>query len=125
MLGFLIRLLPFWVREPLLIVIGSVLGVRLMYLAATGHGLVAAGFGLAFLVFTAIRVHGVVQALRARRNTNPAASAGGATADVAVPAQAQPQAAMSQAQAQAQALSQAEAQSLAGTGPRPGAGAPK
>lgn len=127
MLGFLIRLLPFWVREPLLIVIGSVLGVRLMYLAATGHGLAAAGFGLAFLVFTAIRVHGLVQALRARRNTNPAASAGGATADAATPAQDRPQAAMSQAQDRPQAPSQAEAQAqaLAGTGPRPGAGAPK
>ncbi|MET8857745.1 DUF6215 domain-containing protein [Streptomyces sp. NPDC004579] len=121
MLGFLIRLLPFWVREPLLIVIGSVFGVRIMYLAVTEHDRVAAGIGLVFLVFTAIRVHGVVRALRARRNPSPAASAGGATVDAAAHAQVQPQAALSQAavQPQPQPLPQA------GTGPRPGAGTPK
>ncbi|WP_229859159.1 DUF6215 domain-containing protein, partial [Streptomyces anandii] len=68
MLGFLLRLLPFWVREPLLIVIGSVLGVRIMYLAVRDHDQVAALLGVVFLVFTAIRVYVVVRALRARRN---------------------------------------------------------
>jgi hypothetical protein len=88
MLGFLLRLLPFWVREPLLIAVGSVLGVRIMYLAVRDHDRVAAGLGVVFLVFTAIRVHAVIRALRARRNPSPTASADG----VAVDAAAQPQA---------------------------------
>ncbi|KPI08839.1 hypothetical protein OK006_5367 [Actinobacteria bacterium OK006] len=98
MLGFLLRLLPFWVREPLLIAIGSVLGVRIMYLAVRDHDRVAAGLGVVFLVFTAIRVHAVIRALRARRNPSPTASADG----TAVVAAAQPQ-----------------AQAQAGTGSRP------
>ncbi|WP_432189500.1 DUF6215 domain-containing protein [Streptomyces sp. Tue6028] len=90
MLGFLLRLLPFWVREPLLIAVGSVLGVRIMYLAVRDHDRVAAGLGVVFLVFTAIRVHAVIRALRARRNPSPAASEDGAV--VAAAAQAQVQA---------------------------------
>jgi hypothetical protein len=108
MLGFLIRLLPFWVREPLLIVVGSVLGVRIMYLGVTDHDRVAVGLGVVFLVFTAIRVHGVVRALRARRNPSPRAATGGAAVDAA---------------AQPQALPLPLPQ--AGTGPRPGPGTPK
>ncbi|MCZ4102136.1 hypothetical protein C8250_041895 [Streptomyces sp. So13.3] len=73
MLGFLIRLRPFWVREPLLIAIGSALGIRIMYLAVTDHDRVAAGLGVVFLVFTAIRVWVVLRALRLRRNPGPAA----------------------------------------------------
>jgi hypothetical protein len=88
MLGFLLRLLPFWVREPLLIAVGSLLGVRIMYLAVQDHDRVAAGLGVVFLVFTAVRVHAVVRALRARRNPSPAASADGAAVDAAAPAQA-------------------------------------
>ncbi|MFD4973625.1 hypothetical protein [Streptomyces sp. NPDC056820] len=45
MLGFLVRLLPFWVREPLLVVVGSVFGVRIMYLAAVEREWVPAGIG--------------------------------------------------------------------------------
>ncbi|WP_371645026.1 DUF6215 domain-containing protein [Streptomyces mirabilis] len=92
MLGFLLRLLPFWVREPLLIAVGSVLGVRIMYLAVRDHDRVAAGLGVVFLVFTAIRVHAVIRALRARRNPSPTASADGAAVDAAPQAQAQAQA---------------------------------
>ncbi|MGW7262180.1 DUF6215 domain-containing protein [Streptomyces sp. NPDC054842] len=77
MLGFLLRLLPFWVREPLLIALGSVLGVRISYLAVHDRDWTAAGLGLVFLVFTAVRVHGVVRALRARRNPGPVATADG------------------------------------------------
>ncbi|PSM41920.1 hypothetical protein C6Y14_19455 [Streptomyces dioscori] len=77
MLGFLIRLLPFWVREPLLIVLGSVFGVRIMYLAVHDHDWAAAGIGTAFLVIAAVSVHRVVRALRARRNPSPAPSADG------------------------------------------------
>ncbi|MFJ8539036.1 DUF6215 domain-containing protein [Streptomyces sp. NPDC093591] len=91
MLGFLLRLLPFWVREPLLIAVGSVLGVRIMYLAVRDHDRVAAGLGVVFLLLTATRVYAVVRALRARRKPSPAASADGEAADAAaeVPAQAQ------------------------------------
>ncbi|MFJ4535415.1 DUF6215 domain-containing protein [Streptomyces tibetensis] len=93
MLGFLVRLLPFWVREPLLIVVGSVFGVRIMYLAARDHDRVAAGIGAVFLVFTAVRVHTVIRALRARRNPSPSASpdgaAVGAAAQTRIPAPAQ------------------------------------
>ncbi|MFE4623221.1 DUF6215 domain-containing protein [Streptomyces mirabilis] len=102
MLGFLLRLLPFWVREPLLIAVGSVLGVRIMYLAVRDHDRVAAGLGVVFLVFTAIRVHAVIRALRARPNPSPTASADG----TAVVAAAQPQA-------------QAQAQAVTGARPRP------
>ncbi|WP_328540600.1 DUF6215 domain-containing protein [Streptomyces sp. NBC_00344] len=84
MLGFLLRLLPFWIREPLLIAVGSILGVRIMYLAVRDHDWVAAGLGVVFLVFTAIRVHAVVRALRARGNPSPAASAAAAAAAAAV-----------------------------------------
>lgn len=92
MLGFLLRLLPFWVREPLLIAVGSVLGVRIMYLAVRDHDRVAAGLGVVFLVFTAIRVYVVIRALRARRNPSQAASADGAAVDAAAQPQPQPQA---------------------------------
>ncbi|MEW2398098.1 DUF6215 domain-containing protein [Streptomyces sp. NPDC046862] len=112
MLGFLLRLLPFWVREPLLIAVGSVLGVRIMYLAVRDHDRVAAGLGVVFLVFTAIRVYAVVRALRARRNPSAAAAADGAAVDAAL-------------QAQAQAQAPAQVQSQAGAGPRPGPGTPE
>jgi hypothetical protein len=118
MLGFLLRLLPFWVREPLLIAVGSVLGVRIMYLAVHDHDRVAAGLGVVFLVFTAVRVYAVIRALRARRNPSPTASADGAAVDAA--SQTQPQ---TQAQAQPQAQPQAQAQ--VGTGPRPRSDTPE
>lgn len=51
--------------------IGSVFGVRIMYLAVHDHDWVPAGIGTVFLVFTAIRVRTVVRALRARRNAGP------------------------------------------------------
>jgi hypothetical protein len=105
MLGFLLRLLPFWVREPLLIVVGSVLGVRIMYLAVRHDDLVAAGLGVVFLVFTAIRVHTVVRALRARRNPGPATPASG-TAGAAGAASASP-------------LPQSQPQPVAGPHPGP------
>ncbi|MET7380453.1 DUF6215 domain-containing protein [Streptomyces sp. NPDC005526] len=114
MLGLLLRILPFWVREPLLIAIGSVLGLRIMYLAVHDHDLVAAGLGVVFLVFTAIRVRMVARALRARRNPGPAASADGAATDgPAINAPAQAQAGAAQARPQA------------GTGPLPGPGTPE
>ncbi|MFF8573531.1 DUF6215 domain-containing protein [Streptomyces sp. NPDC015408] len=89
MLGFLLRLLPFWVREPLLIVVGAVFGVRLLHLALRDDAWVPAGIGAVFLVFTAVRVHTVVRALSTRRNPGPAASADGTATAAPVQAQAQ------------------------------------
>ncbi|NED03909.1 hypothetical protein G3I55_19820 [Streptomyces sp. SID6648] len=75
MLGLFLRLLPFWVREPLFIVVGSVFGVRIMYLALHEGSWQAAGIGAVFLLFTAVRVHAVVRAVRARRAPGPKARA--------------------------------------------------
>ncbi|MFB7653613.1 MULTISPECIES: DUF6215 domain-containing protein [unclassified Streptomyces] len=91
MLGFLLRLLPFWVREPLFIVVGAVFGVRLMHLALRDDEWVLAGIGVVFLVFTAVRVQTVVRALRARRNPSPAASTDGAASSAPVQPQTQSQ----------------------------------
>ncbi|MFF8472255.1 DUF6215 domain-containing protein [Streptomyces sp. NPDC015414] len=87
MLGLLLRVLPFWVREPLLIVIGSVFGLRIMYLAVRDTDRVAAAIGAVFLVFTAIRVHTVVRAFRARRNRGQrsVSAAGGVVTGTAAP----------------------------------------
>ncbi|MEU9517713.1 DUF6215 domain-containing protein [Streptomyces sp. NPDC048224] len=95
MFGLIVRLLPFWIREPLLVVVGSVFGVRLMYLALHDGEWVPAAIGAAFLLFTAVRVHTVIQALRARRHPAPAASADSTAPDAdgrpQPEAQAQPQ----------------------------------
>ncbi|MEV4964581.1 DUF6215 domain-containing protein [[Kitasatospora] papulosa] len=91
MLGLLLRLLPFWVREPLFIVIGSVFGVRIMYLAVRDEAWVPGAIGVAFLLATAVRVHTVARAVRARRNPAPAVSADGAVSDAVVRSQPQPQ----------------------------------
>ncbi|WNI34369.1 hypothetical protein [Streptomyces sp. ITFR-6] len=89
MLGPPFRLLPFWVREPVFILVGSVFGVRIMYLAAHEQNWAAAGIGTVFLVFTAIRVHTVVRALRARRSPDQPAPAGG-TVPPQAPAEPRP-----------------------------------
>ncbi|MCX5523662.1 DUF6215 domain-containing protein [Streptomyces bobili] len=109
MLGLLLRVLPFWVREPLLIVVGAVFGARITYLAVHDQDRVAAVIGAVFLVFTAIRVRLVVRALRARRNPAPAASADGAPTD-----------AVARAWAQAQLTAPAPAPAPAGAGLPPG-----
>ncbi len=88
MLGFLIRRLPFWVREPLLVVIGFVFGVRIMYVAVRDQDLAAAGIGAVFLLVAAISVYRVVKALRARRNPSPAVSAPGTVVAAVAPVQA-------------------------------------
>ncbi|MFI7500167.1 hypothetical protein ACIBVL_17030 [Streptomyces sp. NPDC049687] len=68
MLGLILRLLPFWVREPLLIVFGAVFCGFMFYVAvAREGGWVAVGIGAAVLLFTGIRVHTVRQAWRARQ----------------------------------------------------------
>ena len=116
MLGFLLRLLPFWVREPLLIVIGSVFGVRIMYLAVRDQDLVGAGIGAVFLLVAAVSVHAVVKALRARRAPSPAVAT---PAPAAVPATAP---ALAAAPAQAPASAPASAPAPAPVGPPPGPG---
>ncbi|MFJ5546148.1 DUF6215 domain-containing protein [Streptomyces sp. NPDC093225] len=75
MLGLILRILPFWIREPLLIVLGSVLGARLVYVDLPAHDWLGVGLGLLFLAFTAVRINWVVRALRARRNPAPATPA--------------------------------------------------
>ncbi|MFD0069684.1 hypothetical protein ACFV99_14550 [Streptomyces sp. NPDC059944] len=67
MVGLILRVLPFWVREPLLIVVGVPFSIALFYAAARDRAPVGALLGLAVLVFTSIRVHTVVKALRARK----------------------------------------------------------
>ena len=122
MLGFLLRLLPFWVREPLLIVIGSVFGVRIMYLAVRDQDLVGAGIGAVFLLVAAVSVHAVVKALRARRAPSPAVAT---PAPAAVPATAPvpaPAPALAAAPAQAPASAPASAPAPAPVGPPPGPG---
>ncbi|MFD9091956.1 DUF6215 domain-containing protein [Streptomyces collinus] len=126
MLGLLLRFLPFWVREPLFIVIGSVFGVRIMYLAVDDHDWKAAGIGTVFLVFTAIRVHTVVKALRARRNPGPAPAQ--APTPTQTPALAQtptPALAQTPAPAPAQLPAQAPAPAPAVAGPPSSPGAPE
>ncbi|MFF8521449.1 DUF6215 domain-containing protein [Streptomyces werraensis] len=74
MLGFLVRLLPFWIREPLIILVGTVFGVRILYMALfDGEGWVPAVIGAVFLLGAALRVRLVVHALRARRRPAPPA----------------------------------------------------
>ncbi|MFF6999276.1 DUF6215 domain-containing protein [Streptomyces sp. NPDC008313] len=75
MLGLIIRLLPFWVREPLLILVGSVFGVGIMMRAALDGVWGMAALGAVLLVVTALRVRMVHKALRARRNPAPAEGA--------------------------------------------------
>jgi hypothetical protein len=67
MLGLIIHALPFWVREPLLIAFGIPFSGFLFYMAVRDGEWIAAAIGTAVLVFTVIRIHTVVQALRTRR----------------------------------------------------------
>ncbi|MFD9392149.1 hypothetical protein ACFWBB_15925 [Streptomyces sp. NPDC060000] len=67
MIGLLLRVLPFWVREPLLAVFGVVFSGFLFYAAIRDSEWVMAAIGAAVAVFTAIRVHQINRALQARR----------------------------------------------------------
>ncbi|WP_330348642.1 hypothetical protein [Streptomyces sp. NBC_00582] len=68
MLGLILRVLPFWVREPLLIVFGVVFAGFLFYVAAAREGgWAAVGIGAGVVLFTAVRIHTVRQAWQARR----------------------------------------------------------
>ncbi|MFE7778185.1 hypothetical protein ACFU5O_30670 [Streptomyces sp. NPDC057445] len=67
MLGILLRVLPFWVREPLLVALGVPFSGFLFYAAARDEKPVMAAIGTAVLVFTAMRVYTMARVLRARR----------------------------------------------------------
>ncbi|MFI0964734.1 hypothetical protein ACH4S8_25575 [Streptomyces sp. NPDC021080] len=67
MVGLILRVLPFWVREPLLIVVGFPFSGFLFYAAARDGSAFGAFLGVAVLVFTVIRVYTVITALRARK----------------------------------------------------------
>ncbi|MCX0242675.1 DUF6215 domain-containing protein [Streptomyces drozdowiczii] len=75
MLGLILRVLPFWVREPLLILGGSLFGVGITIRAAYETNWLMAGLGLAVLAFTAFRIQTVRHAWRARRSAVAAAPA--------------------------------------------------
>ncbi|MFC8537912.1 DUF6215 domain-containing protein [Streptomyces sp. NPDC057249] len=75
MLGLLLRVLPFWVREPLLIVGGSLFGVGITIRAAYESHWLMAGLGVLLLAVTAFRVRTVRLAWRARRSTRASAPA--------------------------------------------------
>jgi hypothetical protein len=67
MLGLLINLLPFWVREPLFVALGIPFTGFLFYAPARGGEPLMAALGIAVLAFTALRVYTMVRLLRARR----------------------------------------------------------
>ena len=67
MVGLIIRALPFWVREPLLIVVGIPFGGLLFYAAIRDGEWLMAGLGVVVLAFTGVRIHTVSQALKQRR----------------------------------------------------------
>lgn len=67
MIGLVIRVLPFWVREPLLVVVGVPFSAMLFYAAIRDQEWIGAALGTAVAVFTAVRVHTINRALKARR----------------------------------------------------------
>ncbi|MFG2565683.1 DUF6215 domain-containing protein [Streptomyces sp. NPDC048567] len=77
MLGLILRVLPFWVREPLLILFGSLFGAGMLFNAVTEpeNRWIMAGLGAALLLVTAYRIRTVVHAWRARKEAAAAAPA--------------------------------------------------
>ncbi|WP_405628517.1 hypothetical protein OG933_21645 [Streptomyces sp. NBC_00016] len=67
MIGLVIRVLPFWVREPLLVVVGVPFSSLLFYAAIRDQEWIGAALGLAVAVFTAVRIHTIRRALQTRR----------------------------------------------------------
>ncbi|MCQ9134979.1 MULTISPECIES: hypothetical protein [Streptomyces] len=63
----MIRVLPFWVREPLLVAVGVPFSGLLFYAGIRDHEWIGVALGAAVAVFTAIRVHTINQALKVRR----------------------------------------------------------
>lgn len=75
MLGVLINLLPFWIREPLFVALGIPFSGFLFYAAARDGEPLMAGLGIVVLAFTALRVYTMVRVLRARRLIKDASGA--------------------------------------------------
>ena len=69
MIGLVIRVLPFWVREPLLVVFGVVFSGFLFYAAVRDGEWQMAAIGAAVVLFTAIRMYTINRALQERRQT--------------------------------------------------------
>ncbi len=67
MIGLVIRVLPFWVREPLLVAVGVPFSGLLFYAGIRDHEWIGVALGAAVALFTAIRVHTINRALKARR----------------------------------------------------------
>ncbi|MFJ6836645.1 hypothetical protein [Streptomyces sp. NPDC091209] len=67
MVGLILRVLPFWVREPLLIVVGFPFSGALFYGAARDGSAFAALLGVVMLLVSVFRVYVVVKALQARK----------------------------------------------------------
>jgi hypothetical protein len=67
MVGLILRVLPFWVREPLLIVVGFPFSAGLFYAGARDGAPIGALLGAVVLGVTVMRVFTVRKALRARR----------------------------------------------------------
>ncbi|MCQ9184476.1 hypothetical protein KMT30_36650 [Streptomyces sp. IBSBF 2953] len=65
----MIRVLPFWVREPLLVAVGVPFSGLLFYAGIRDHEWIGIALGVAVAVFTAIRVHTIKRALDVRRRT--------------------------------------------------------
>ncbi|MER6414545.1 hypothetical protein [Streptomyces humidus] len=63
----MIRVLPFWVREPLLVLVGVPFSGLLFYAGVRDHEWIGVGLGAAVAVFTAVRVHTINRAFKARR----------------------------------------------------------
>ncbi|MGZ2360382.1 DUF6215 domain-containing protein [Streptomyces sp. 372A] len=74
MLGLIVRVLPFWVREPLLILLGSLFGAGMVFNAVTEpeSRWIMAGLGAALLLVTAYRIRTVTHAWRAREGAGRA-----------------------------------------------------
>ncbi|MEV8035731.1 hypothetical protein [Streptomyces sp. NPDC086182] len=83
MIGLIIRVLPFWVREPLLIAVGFPFSGALFYAAARDGSAFGAFLGAVMLLVSAYRVHLVVKALRARKVAKELQSAAAAAATTA------------------------------------------
>ncbi|MET8163930.1 hypothetical protein ABZT34_06650 [Streptomyces sp. NPDC005329] len=67
MIGLIVRALPFWVREPLLVVVGVPFSGLLFYAAIRDGEWIGAALGTAVAVFTAVRIHTIRRALQTRR----------------------------------------------------------
>jgi hypothetical protein len=86
MVGLILRVLPFWVREPLLIAVGFPFSGALFYAAARDGSAFGAFLGAVMLLVSAYRVHLVVKALRARKVAKELRSAAATATAPAAPA---------------------------------------